>query len=410
MTDTPPLFPFLPAQAISFFPFSEGCILFREGSRKIWTLNHTAAVIWCLLESCTDEEDLSLQVARTFNISIEQARRDSLATVASLREDGLLVIPLPGEMDGSTTEISDISSPEVSLSGWSVPQWGRRHFLYTPNHTIEFCSTDEGVAHEYLTAMQHFKVLAAAHGCDTQLCVVQPDALKASLDVYRNGHLHSENVSHDDALVTLLYLTFSCAAEALSDKILFHAAVLEKDNLAFIFPGDAGSGKSTLAALFSKRGYHFISDELAAIDPGSGMLTPLPLPMSIKKGAWAILSPLYPELNSQKTYARADGKEVKILVPELECKFDRDQSFTPAALIFPKYDSDSPAQIREISKSEAMRRLVATCSSSRPLVDEDISAMIRIVDDHPCYSALYPNCDVVYELLEGITRTGAIRS
>lgn len=377
--------------------------MFQFGTRKIWVLNHSAAFIWSLLETTANLEDLALQVVHEFQISLSQACKDTESVVASFRAEGLLGMRFSGELD-ITEQTVDILPPAKNVVELPCPQWVERLLFITPHHCLELCSSDTAIALEFQRAMHHFEGTNRSPGSFTQLSVTHHDSLKREFDIFLNGHLYLNNVSQDDAVIALLSCAFSQTAEALFDKILFHAAVLERAGKAFIFPGDAGRGKTTLAALLSKKGYGFISDELAVVDPDTDLITPLPLPMSIKKGAWPILRPLYPELDAQKVYVRADGKEVKILTPEVMSDFDGHREIAPAALIFPKHDPDSPAEALELAKAEAIRRLAASCSSSRPLMERDIASIIRLVDNHPCFSVTYSDCAMVEELLEDIIR------
>ena len=390
-------------QTIRSLPFSEGCLLFQTGTRKIWALNHSAAFLWSLLETTADLKVLALQLAHTFKISLSQAIKDTEAAMVSFRADGLLGMSLPGQVD-STEQAIPLSLPATNAVRLHGVQWVERFSFSLPHHRLEFCSSDTDIALEFRKAMRHFEGSVCSPGSSSQLCIARCDSLKRKFDIYLNGRLFSSNIPKNDAIITLLYCTFSLATEILSDKILFHAAVLERAGMAFIFPGDSGSGKTTLAALLCKKDFRYISDELAVVDPDTGLITPLPLPMSIKKGAWPILRPLYPELDTHKIYVRADRKEVRVFAPEVMSDMNGPKEIAPAALIFPRFDPISPAKTQELAKSDAIRRLASSCSSSRPLTERDIATIIRLVDNHPCFSVTYSHCEVVEELLDDIMK------
>ena len=47
--------------------------------------------------------------------------------------------------------------------------------------------------------------------------------------------------------------------------VAIHGGVIEMDNKAVIFTGDRGAGKSTLTTALRRKGYKFISDDVAGI-------------------------------------------------------------------------------------------------------------------------------------------------
>lgn len=387
-------------ESIGFFPFSEGAVLFRRGTRKIWALNHVAAVIWSLAVERATVDEISTRISAAYGISQRQALQDTESVLHTIEAENLL-----GDRDeDSATEVEGASFLNESCSlRLNCQQELNEFYFHTPGHLIQFCSGNQKAATEYIEALKAFRVLLADRKPDTRihlLSVGVPGSTRYK--VYINTRCVAKDLREDDVVPALLGATFSRIADFLTEKLLFHAAVLEKKGRAFLFPGDAGSGKTTLVATLARCGYNFFADELALIDPQSGCVTPLPLPMSIKAGSVPVLSGLYPELDQLTVYTRADGKDVKILSPILDSKFNQNQHAWPAAIIFPRYDSSTPAKTTSLSKSETISRLVRLCSSSRQLVDSDIEAMIRLVDGNPCFEVVYKEIITVHELLEHI--------
>lgn len=90
-------------------------------------------------------------------------------------------------------------------------------------------------------------------------------------------HIHFYGVSATlDETFTLLgrALAVACMQRGL---LVLHAAVLERDGVAFAIAGRSGAGKSTLVMEFARRGYRVVADDIAACDIGQGMLHARPL-------------------------------------------------------------------------------------------------------------------------------------
>ena len=84
------------------------------------------------------------------------------------------------------------------------------------------------------------------------------------------------------------------AAEAGRDHLLIHAAGVQDGMRGVLLPGPSGSGKSTLAAGLVRSGLAYLSDELVALEVGSGHLLPYAKPISLKRGSFGVLYDMVP--------------------------------------------------------------------------------------------------------------------
>lgn len=388
------------ASDLLFLPFSEGSVLFLPGTRRIWTLNHTASVIWCLVGDDPNVDDISSRLSSIYGISLEQARVDT-GLVLQVLHEAQLVDTTFIESDTKSNEFDPVPT-QSDCALVRAPQGVDRFLISTTGHSIAFCSFDCKVAREYKSALHAFFVSSLDRPVDTTLLLFPSADASSSehFDIYVNGRCYYYGIHEECLLPILLGVTFTRITESLTDRLLFHSAVLEKNNRAILFPGDAGAGKTTLAATLARKGYSFFADELALLEPNKGLIAPLPLPMSIKTSGVEVLRQLYPVLDQVPVYKRADGKNVKILPPILSTIFNLNLQIEPAVIVFPRYDLSAATQISPLSKAETISRLVSVCSSSRPLVEQDIAAMIRLVDENPCYEAVYSDINTVYEFLE----------
>jgi len=63
-----------------------------------------------------------------------------------------------------------------------------------------------------------------------------------------------------------------------------HAGVMSYQNCAVVFTAKSGTGKTTLAAALLARGWSYLCDEFAMIEPKSLLVYPFPKALSIKQG------------------------------------------------------------------------------------------------------------------------------
>ena len=71
------------------------------------------------------------------------------------------------------------------------------------------------------------------------------------------------------------------AIERSSNLIRLHAAGAVMGDRTIVLPGPMGAGKSTLVAGLVRSGLGYVTDEVVAIDPGSGRIRAYPKPISL---------------------------------------------------------------------------------------------------------------------------------
>lgn len=182
-----------------------------------------------------------------------------------------------------------------------------------------------------------------------------------------------------------------CVSSHYHQKLVIHAAVVEKKGRTIILPGQPGSGKSTLcAALVLEGGYRLLSDELTMIDLQSGEVFPNPRPISLKNQAIDIVAALSPSTLFTKTVVDTIKGSVSLVKPP-ESSFNNMQKVASAGLvIFPKYNKDIQGfALREVSKGNAFIEL-ANHSFNYPVVCEHgFNALSRHLDNAECFDFEY---------------------
>lgn len=74
------------------------------------------------------------------------------------------------------------------------------------------------------------------------------------------------------------------------DVMHFHAGVMSFEGQGVLMPAYSGTGKTTLVAGLLSRGWKYLSDEFAMIDPDTLMIQPFPKPMCVKEGSWKMFA------------------------------------------------------------------------------------------------------------------------
>lgn len=184
--------------------------------------------------------------------------------------------------------------------------------------------------------------------------------------------------------------------------LIIHAAVLEKQGKALIFPGTPGSGKSTLCAGLVTQGWRLLSDEMALVSMKSGKLIPVPRPISLKNESINIIKTIPGEFYvGSPVYDTAKGTVAHMRVPE-DCIAKSEEQAKPAAIIFPKYRKGSTTDLSPLNKGQTFLALADNSFNYHVLGARAFNVMTALIDQCGCYDFTYQHLDEAYTTMEGL--------
>lgn len=182
--------------------------------------------------------------------------------------------------------------------------------------------------------------------------------------------------------------------------LLLHAASVERDGRVLIMTGESGSGKSTLSAILASRGWRFLGDEFALIDPATGLVHPFPRPASLKNGAIAEMRRLCPEARFGPVMAGTPKGDICHMVPDGAAIAAIDRPATPALILFPRFGFE--AETRTVGASEAFVRLTQASTNYVALGEAGFEALTRLVTSAPARAIDYPDTGTALKLVEAL--------
>ena len=170
--------------------------------------------------------------------------------------------------------------------------------------------------------------------------------------------------------------------------LLLHASVVERDGRAIVMTGQSGAGKSTLATLLAARGWRFMGDEFALIDPATGLLHALPRLVSLKNEGVAAAQGVWPGARFGPLLAGTPKGDIRHLVPDAKAIGAMDVPARPALLVFPRFGFE-PAT-RMVSPSEVFVRLTHASTNYVALGEAGFRALTALVAAIPAIAIDYP--------------------
>jgi HprK-related kinase A len=182
--------------------------------------------------------------------------------------------------------------------------------------------------------------------------------------------------------------------------LLLHASTVERDGKVLIMTGESGSGKSTLSALLGSRGWRFMGDEFALVDPATGQAHPFPRPVSLKNEAIGVMQGLLPNSQFGPLLTGTPKGNIRHLVPDAAALGAMQTPGKPALILFPRYGY--AAGTRNVGASEVFVRLTQASTNYVAMGEVGFDALTRIVRDVPAKAIDYPDAETALKLVEAL--------
>jgi hypothetical protein len=143
-----------------------------------------------------------------------------------------------------------------------------------------------------------------------------------------------------------------------------HGGAVERAGRSLSFIGPSGSGKSSLAAGLSELGWHYISDDLLALDPKTRELLPFPRMPSVREASSKELPP-------ERLWELP--KQERCIDPAGVCR----RPVPVATLIFPRFSPGASVELKRCAPLDATVTLLKNCQN----LDVHREAAVRCLAD-----------------------------
>jgi hypothetical protein len=153
--------------------------------------------------------------------------------------------------------------------------------------------------------------------------------------------------------VLLSNINMNAVRVAAVDRVVFHAAMADKNGVGVLLPAPMESGKTTTVAGLVREGFSYLTDEAAAVSPDDLSVAAFPKSLSLDMGSW----PLFPEL-SRPTRITEDQWQVN---PAELRRGAVVGSSRPRLVIRPRYVRGATTLLRRVPRPE-MVLLLADCT------------------------------------------------
>lgn len=190
------------------------------------------------------------------------------------------------------------------------------------------------------------------------------------------------------------------AIDRTSDRVLVHASAAEFDGAAIVLPGPMGAGKSTLVASLVRAGLGYLTDEVVALDPSSGLIRPYPKYLSLG-GALGDLAPAPPES------VRPFVGEQHLVPPDAIRSGALGAPVRPRLVVTPRYERGATTTVEPLGPAEAVSTLAQHAFHIERDGQRTLDVLARVVEASSCYRLVSGDIDEATAALLELTRAVA---
>ena len=190
-----------------------------------------------------------------------------------------------------------------------------------------------------------------------------------------------------------------CVAAFDYNHFIIHAAVLEKDGKAIIFPATPGSGKSTLSAYLALTGWNLYSDEMAIVDLNSSRVNPVYRPVSLKNNSIDLLKQWFPDVVCTDTAKGTQKGDVALFRCVSWEQHRQLEQAEVVGIVFPKYKADTDLTIYQLDKLQGFQQISSNSFNYNITGQQGFETVGKLVDAAVHFEVHYSNVSEVSEFL-----------
>ena len=195
----------------------------------------------------------------------------------------------------------------------------------------------------------------------------------------------------------LLHHVNVTAIERSQHLTLLHGASAATSVGAVLLPAPMESGKSTLVTGLVRAGWRYLTDELLAIDPATGLIHPYPRAISLDAGSWDLFRELAPPAGGG-TVERFRPHQWQLPVERFGAVVREPTPIT--GVVFPRFDTEETTRLDPLDPVEGLRQLLACCFTLRQHPHRDVTVLAEVMERVDAHVLSMSDLDPAVDLVE----------
>jgi HprK-related kinase A len=148
------------------------------------------------------------------------------------------------------------------------------------------------------------------------------------------------------------------------------------------------------------RGWRLLSDELALLDPGSGLLWPNPRPISLKNRSIDLIRTYAPEADFGEVVHDTLKGSVCHVRPPASSVAKLAALATPAWVIFPRYQAEAATVLTPLPRAQAFMKLVGQTFNYAVHGRDGFVALSALIERSAAFDFSYSSLDEAVVLFD----------
>jgi hypothetical protein len=381
------------SSGIQKLPSDSGLLLFDSLSNRLLAFNQSARFLWDLIERGLSIGKIASEFAANYDVPVESARKDIDAMIGTWRSLDLLSSDCGPEPHAGPVQTQDV--PDWSQT--RTPAWAANAVYNVQNKVFSLAIEPPDSVALIRTFFQHLEIPNGEIGLHLEI----RQAANRSRALLVNGSEQFRTLDEAQLVGGLCQAILEYLHPGIEWLAMLHGAAIARGDAGLVFPAASGSGKTTLVAhLAAQDGFTYLADDLVVLAAPSGHIVPWPMPLSIKKGSWSLLSQSYPSLESAPIYDTSRG-EARLLVPS--SSHWKTDPVPVHRIVFPRYIAGAVAKLTRVTAFEAIERLLNDrIWLGYPMTEHRIRAFLAWIDVTPAYTLVHGNVVDAARCLEDI--------
>ncbi len=189
-----------------------------------------------------------------------------------------------------------------------------------------------------------------------------------------------------------------CIANHTFQYLLIHAAVVEKDGMALIMPGQPGAGKSTLCAALVCSGWRLLSDEMAMIDIDTKEVIPIVRPVNLKNESISLIKNTFSNTEFGESFFDTLKGTVSHMRPPVDSVRNSTKRAMARRIVFPRFDQSTKSiSLKSLSKGPALLRVAENSFNYNVLGNQAFNTLCDVIEDCQCDELIYSDLSQALE-------------
>lgn len=354
-------------------------VIYDPETQSSHLLNHSASVIWGMIDGRRTEDEMLQQLRVMFPESGSALTSDLETALRQIETSGLTLrsgagpperpgttAATPGDAVSEAPPIDDGAWPTFRGLHYSFAMSGPNDVLASLTKSLRTLSSIEPARHIYLIDER------TVDG-------------NRQLDVSVNGEIvgTADTRSVGDAVLPHVNQQVSVGSP---DCLLVHASAVLTTDGVLLFSGTANAGKSTLVTGLVQAGFPYVTDEAVAVRLASLDVVAYPKPIGIDTGA----HPLFPELEGAANPFAAQRWWVNPLdVGSGATSVPNGSMHTLAGIVFIRFAEGELLSSAPLSPAEAALELSGNLFNLAEHPQSGLDTLAHVVTSVPCFRAVH---------------------